>query len=64
LYKNNHKQVIAQDIKKIDILAPTIAPVLCLASVVMVTPVLGEHNIPMTIVDHDERRSVIFPAGP
>jgi len=59
MYKIIHKQVIAQDIKKIDITAPLIASKALPGQFVMVTPVRGEHNIPMTIVDSDERRSVI-----
>jgi ferredoxin--NADP+ reductase len=59
MYKIIHKQVIAQDIKKIDITAPAIAARALPGQFVMVTPVLGEHNIPMTIIDSDERRSVI-----
>jgi len=51
--------VIAQDIKKIDISAPTIAARALPGQFVMVTPLKGEHNIPMTIIDSDERRSVI-----
>ncbi len=59
MYKIIHKQVIAQDIKKIDITAPAIAARALPGQFVMVTPVLGEHNIPMTIIDSDERRSVV-----
>ena len=59
MYKIIHKQFIAQDIKKIDILAPLIAAHALPGQFVMVTPVKEEHNIPMTIVDSDERRSVI-----
>ena len=59
MYKIIHKQVIAEDIKKIDITAPIIAARALPGQFVMVTPVAGEHNIPMTIVDSDERRSVI-----
>src|SRR5208283_1969727 len=59
MYKIIHKQVIAQDIKKIDISAPLIAAHALPGQFVMVTPVIGDHNIPMTIVDSDERRSVI-----
>jgi len=58
-YKIIHKQVIAQDIKKIDISAPLIAAHALPGQFVMVTPVVGERNIPMTIVDSDERRSMI-----
>lgn len=59
MYKIIHKQVIAQDIKKIDITAPAIAARALPGQFVMVTPVLGEHNIPMAIIDSDERRSVV-----
>ena len=59
MYKIIYKQLIAQDIKKIDITAPVIASRALPGQFVMVTPVLGEHNIPMTIVDSDDRRSVI-----
>jgi ferredoxin/flavodoxin---NADP+ reductase len=59
MYKIIHKQVIAQDIKKIDIMAPAIAARALPGQFVMVTPVLGEHNIPMAIIDSDERRSVV-----
>jgi len=59
MYKIIHKQVITQDIKKIDITAPFIASKALPGQFVMVTPVAGEHNIPLTIVDSDERRSTI-----
>jgi len=59
MYKIIHKQAIAQDIKKIDIAAPTIASKALPGQFVMVTPVAGERNIPMTIIDSDERRSTI-----
>ena len=59
MYKIIHKQLIAQDIKKIDISAPLIAARALPGQFVMVTPVLGEHSIPMSIVDSDERRSVV-----
>ena len=59
MYKIIHKQVIAQDIKKIDIAAPAIAERALPGQFVMVTPVAGQESIPMTIIDSDERRSVI-----
>ena len=59
MYKIIHKQVITQDIKKIDIIAPVIAARALPGQFVMVTPVAGARNIPMTIIDSDERRSVI-----
>jgi ferredoxin--NADP+ reductase len=59
MYKIIHKQVIAQDIKKIDITAPGIAARALPGQFVMVTPAEGEHNIPMAIVDSDDRRSMI-----
>lgn len=59
IYKIIHKQVIAQDIKKIDITAPNIASRCLPGQFVMVTPVALERSIPMTIVDSDERRSTV-----
>jgi len=59
MYKIIHKQVIAEDIKKIDISAPRIAAKAMPGQFVMVTPVEGERNTPMTIVDSDERRGTI-----
>jgi ferredoxin--NADP+ reductase len=59
MYKIIYKQVIAQGIKKIDIMAPAIAARALPGQFVMVTPVSGEHNIPMTIIDSDEKRSVV-----
>src|SRR5260221_599077 len=59
MYKIVHKQVIAQGIKKIDISAPLIASQALPGQFVMVTPVSGVHNIPMTIIDSDERRGVV-----
>ena len=59
MYKIIHKQIIAQDIKKIDITAPAIVARCLPGQFVMVTPAAGEQNIPMTIVDSDERRGVI-----
>jgi len=54
-----HKQVIAQDIKKIDMLAEAIAQRCLPGQFVMVTPALGDPDIPLTIVDHDPRRGSI-----
>jgi len=59
MYTIIHKQMIAQDIKKIDIAAPAIAARALPGQFVMVTPVAGEHNIPMTIIDTDERRNMV-----
>ncbi|MDE2027259.1 MAG: sulfide/dihydroorotate dehydrogenase-like FAD/NAD-binding protein [Candidatus Omnitrophica bacterium] len=59
MYKILHKQVIAQDIKKIDVAAPQIARRALPGQFVMVTPVPHERGIPMTIIDSDERRSMI-----
>jgi ferredoxin--NADP+ reductase len=59
MYKIIHKQVIAQDIKKIDVAAPLIASRTRPGQFVMVTPEAGDHGIPMTIVDSDERRSSV-----
>ena len=59
MYNILHKQVIAQGIKKIDITAPLIATRALPGQFVMVTPTAQEHNIPMTIVESDERRGMI-----
>lgn len=59
MYKVIHKQVIAPDIKKIDVAAPLIAARALPGQFVMVTTAPGEHNIPMTIIDNDERRSCV-----
>jgi len=59
MYKIIHKQVIAQDIKKIDISAPVIASRARPGQFVMVTPVEGQHNIPMAIIDSDERKATV-----
>jgi ferredoxin--NADP+ reductase len=59
MYDIVYKQIIAQDIKKIDVSAPAIASRVQPGQFVMVTPVAGEHKFPMTIIDSDERRGVI-----
>lgn len=59
MYTIIHKQIIAQDIKRIDIVAPAIVSRCLPGQFVMVTPTAGEQNIPMTIVDRDERRGVV-----
>ncbi|MDE2214897.1 MAG: sulfide/dihydroorotate dehydrogenase-like FAD/NAD-binding protein [Candidatus Omnitrophica bacterium] len=59
MYTIIHKQVIAQDIKKIDVAAALIARRALPGQFVMVTPAADEHQIPMTIIDSDERRSTI-----
>jgi ferredoxin--NADP+ reductase len=59
VYKIIHKQVIAQNIKKVDIAAPGIAGRARPGQFVMVTPVPGAPNVPMTIIDSDEKRSTI-----
>ena len=68
MYKIIHKQLIAQDIKKIDVSAPAIAARALPGQFVMVTPLAGEHNIPLTIADSDERRSfvslIVHETGP
>ncbi|MBF0512212.1 MAG: sulfide/dihydroorotate dehydrogenase-like FAD/NAD-binding protein [Candidatus Omnitrophica bacterium] len=59
MYKIVHKHVIALDIKKIDITAPDIASKALPGQFVMVMPLALMHAIPMTIIDHDERRGLI-----
>jgi len=53
------KQLIAQDIKRIDISAPEIAAKTSAGQFVMLTPSAQNHAVPLTIVDVDERKGVI-----
>ncbi len=54
-----HKQILAQDIKRIDLALPAIASKVQAGQFVMVTPVAGGKAIPMTVVDADERKGLI-----
>lgn len=54
-----HKQLLAQDIKRIDLAAPAIAAKVQSGQFVMVTPLEASKAIPMTVVEADERKGVI-----
>ncbi len=54
-----HKQILAQDIKRIDLALPGIASKVQAGQFIMVTPLAGGKSIPMTVVDADERRGII-----
>ncbi len=58
-FKIVHKQLLAQDIKRLDCHAPDIAFRALAGQFVMVTPDQNHHPIPMAIVDADERKGVI-----
>lgn len=59
MFKVVHKQIIALDIKRIDIAAPSIAAKSTPGQFVMVVPQQGYEAIPMSIIDADTRRGVI-----
>lgn len=54
-----HKQLLAQDIKRIDLASPAIAVKVQAGQFVMVTPKALGKAIPMTVVDADERKGII-----
>ncbi len=54
-----NKQILAQKIKRLDVLAPDVATRVAPGQFVMVTPSVGLDPIPLTVVDVDERRGVI-----
>ncbi len=54
-----HKQIIAQDIKRLDVLAPAIAGRALPGHFVMLTPLLGVKSFPLTIVDTDDRKGTL-----
>ena len=59
MFKIVHKQIIAQDIKRIDIAAPAIAAKVFPGQFVMLTPTAQNRAMPLTVVDADERKGVI-----
>ncbi|MEI7998386.1 MAG: sulfide/dihydroorotate dehydrogenase-like FAD/NAD-binding protein [Candidatus Omnitrophota bacterium] len=59
MFKIVHKQILAQDIKRVDIQAPGIASKIAPGQFVMVTVNNKIHSIAMSVVDSDERRGVI-----
>ena len=54
-----HKQIIAQNIKRIDIAAPSIAAKTAPGQFVMVTPGAQDHAVPLTVVEADGRKGVV-----
>ena len=58
-FKIVHKQILAQDIKRIDIQAPAVASKVLPGQFVMVTVDTKTHPIPMSVVDSDDKRGVI-----
>ncbi len=59
MFKIVQKQILAQNIKRIDISAPAIAAKVLPGQFVMVTPTSAVHAIPMAVVEADERRGNI-----
>lgn len=59
MYKILHKQILTQDIKRIDIHAPAIASRVAPGQFVMATSDLYTHPIPMSVIDSDEKRGMI-----
>ena len=59
MFKIIHKQILAQDIKRLDISVPLIAAKVQPGQFVMVTPLARARSIPMTVVDSDERKGSI-----
>lgn len=59
MFKIVQKQIIAQDIKRIDIAAPAIAAKISPGQFVMVGPGSQAHAVPLTAVDSDERRGIV-----
>jgi ferredoxin--NADP+ reductase len=68
VYKIIHKAILAQGIKRIDIAAPIVAAKALPGQFVMITPGPSHHNLPMTIVEADERRGsislIVHEVGP
>ncbi len=59
MFKVTNKQLLNQDIKRLDIAALTIAQRSLPGQFVMVTPLRDSHPIPFTIVDADEKKGTI-----
>ena len=59
MFKIAHKQIIAQGIKRIDIIAPVIAGKILPGQFVMLTPTDKTQPMPMTVVDADPHKGVI-----
>ncbi|MBI4309145.1 MAG: sulfide/dihydroorotate dehydrogenase-like FAD/NAD-binding protein, partial [Candidatus Omnitrophica bacterium] len=59
MFKIVHKQIIAQDIKRIDIAAPAMAAKILPGQFVMLTPMPQNHAMPLAVVDADDRKGVV-----
>lgn len=68
MFKIINKQLLNQNIKRLDINAPQIAKKFLPGQFVLVTPVVDSHPIPMTIVEVDERKGsislIVHEVGP
>lgn len=68
MFKIISKQLVNQEIKRLDIHAPQIAKKFLPGQFVMVTPVNDSHPIPLTIVEVDERKGsislIVHEVGP
>lgn len=59
MFKIIQKQIIAEDIKRIDVAAADIAAKVQPGQFVMLTPASGSAPVPLTVVDADHRRGMI-----
>ena len=59
MFKVVNKQLLNQNIKRLDIAAPQIAKEFLPGQFVMVTPFAESHPIPLTIAEVDERKGTI-----
>ena len=59
MYRILNKQILAQDVKRIDVRAPEIAARVAPGQFVIVTPTERGERIPLTVADHDETKGYI-----
>ena len=59
MFKVVNKQLLNQNIRRLDIAAPQIANKFLPGQFVMLTPIAGSHPIPLTIVEADNRKGTI-----
>lgn len=59
MYKVVNKQILAKKIKRLDILAPSIAPRVQPGQFVLIRPEAGDKGIPLTVVDQDLDKGTI-----
>ena len=59
MFKIISKQILAEDVKRLDILAPGIARKVRPGQFVSVSPEEGDERIPLTVVDHDAAKGTI-----